>query len=413
MHPLLEHLDDDDAESALRDALVAGGGPLRRTLDDGRIEVTFVWMGSAPAVALQCGLAHHDGRSQPMTPNATGTVWTHAVTTTSDALVSYRFVVDDPFLREAFATDTEWQRLMLEAQTRSFADPFNPDRIAPLAVLFGLPVPPEQHESVLALDEAPSRRWFAAHDAPQGTVERFTLTSAAGVARPISVYVPHGTDAEQRLPLVVLLDGSSWLAIAELPRALDGAIASGDLPPAVVAFVHEADGSTGFADRTVELSCNTVHARLLATEVIPAVRDRAPVDPSAAATVLGGASLGGLQSTYTAMEHPDVVGNVLSISGSYWYGTERDGAPEWLTRRLAVEPRRPLRIYQQIGNLEDGPLSVSPGVSHLVANRHFRDVALAKGLDLDYEELTTAHDIAAFRVAAIRGLATLLPGARS
>jgi hypothetical protein len=48
-------------------------------------------------------------------------------------------------------------------------------------------------------------------------------------------------------------------------------------------------------------------------------------------------------------------------------------------------------------------------VSHLVANRHFRDVAVAKGHHVIYDELSTAHDIAAFRVAALRGLAALLP----
>jgi enterochelin esterase family protein len=125
--------------------------------------------------------------------------------------------------------------------------------------------------------------------------------------------------------------------------------------------------------------------------------------------VLGGASLGGLASTYAALEH-DAIGNVLSVSGSFWYGTERDGLPEWLTRRLAIEPRRDLRIYQQIGRLEDQPLALSPGVSHLVANRHFRDVAIAKGYELHYDELDTAHDICAFREAIVRGLTALLGG---
>ena len=59
----------------------------------------FAWIGDAPSVALQCGLAAHDGRSVPMTPHAGNTVWTHVLTTTDDALVSYRYVIDDPFLR--------------------------------------------------------------------------------------------------------------------------------------------------------------------------------------------------------------------------------------------------------------------------------------------------------------------------
>jgi enterochelin esterase family protein len=125
--------------------------------------------------------------------------------------------------------------------------------------------------------------------------------------------------------------------------------------------------------------------------------------------VLGGASLGGLQSTFTAMEHPDVVHNVLSVSGSFWYGPDLPDQPEWLTSRIGAEPVLPLRLYQQIGRLEDGPLSFAPGVTHLGANRRFRDAALARGYDLQYDELGTAHDVCAFRVATLRGLQHLLP----
>lgn len=67
-------------------------------------------------------------------------------------------------------------------------------------------------------------------------------------------------------------------------------------------------------------------------------------------------------------------------------------------------------MYQQIGSWEDRPFDQSPGVSHLVANRHFCDVARARGYSLVYDEMSTAHDVAAFRIAMMRGLSTLLPG---
>jgi hypothetical protein len=37
-------------------------------------------------------------------------------------------------------------------------------------------------------------------------------------------------------------------------------------------------------------------------------------------------------------------------------------------------------------------------------------VARARGYRLVYDEMSTAHDVAAFRIAMMRGLATLLPG---
>ena len=409
MHPLLDAVAAGApyAVDTLRTALVSTGGPLRTPTAGGDIRLTFVWIGTAPSVSLQCGLVDH-GRSTPLQRVGDSDVYALEVDAPGDTLVSYRFVVDDPFLREAPTNDAAWQRLMLEAQQRAFADQHNPQRIAPLAVLFGLQVPDEQFESVLSLRGAPVAPWFAAHDAPQGTLRSFDHTSAAmDDTRTVTVWTP--ASGGEALPLVVLLDGESYLQIAQLPRALDLAVQRGDIPPCIVTLVPGAHSSTGFADRTRELSCNPAHAAMLADEIIPALRRQFAVDASPAATVLGGASLGGLQSTFTAMEHPDVVGNVLSVSGSFWYGPDMPAHPEWLTARIQAEPVLPMRLYQQIGRLEDGPLPMDLRFTHLDANRRFHDAAVARGYDVHYEELGTAHDICAFRVATVRGLQHLLP----
>ncbi|MEI8237796.1 MAG: alpha/beta hydrolase-fold protein [Actinomycetota bacterium] len=422
MHPLLDDVarthGDLTTVTALRRALQQHRGPLVSPLDDGTVTVTFVWFAdTAPdaagsTVSLQCGLADHSGRAVAMTHLDATPVWIHEVVCTPDAIVSYRFVVDDPFAGAANLGDREFQQLMLAAQARSFADPFNPRRIAPLAVLFGLPVPDTQFESVLQLADAPEAAWFEPHDAPAGRLESFDLTSTAlGNTRTITVHTPAGRSAPHPLPVAILLDGSSFLQIAQLPRALDMAVHHGHLAPCHVAFVSEPHGGGGFANRTVELSCNPRHAQMLVHELLPQLRHRFDIASSPDDVVLGGASLGGLASTYTALEHAPAIGNVLSISGSYWFGAERDGQPEWLTRRFAEGPTHTFRIHQQIGNLEDSPLALSPGVSHLVANRHFRDVAVAKGHRVQYIEDTTAHDVVAFRLAAMRGLIDLLPGA--
>lgn len=408
MHPSLQDLHDGRIElAALHAALHAAHGPLRAVRADGMVDVTFVWIGEAPSVSLQCGLVR-GGASVLMERLLHHPVWSITLTAAPDTLVSYRFVVDDPFAGARDLDEAGWQRLMLVAQQRSFADPANPHRIAPLAVLFGLPVPPEQYESVLALDTAPTAPWFEPHEAPTGRLHHFEHTSSAlGDRRTITVWTPPVVRADH--PLVVLLDGTSFLQLAELPRALDAAVARGDVRPPIVAFVHEAHGSTGLADRTRELSCNPAHAAMLTDELVPELRRRFPVSAEAADTVLGGASLGGLASAFTATGRPDVVGNVLSVSGSFWFGLERDGRDQWLTRRLQAEPVPGLRWYQQIGRLEDGPLAVAPDVTHLQANRHLHQLLVAQGVDVTYDELGTAHDVCAFRIAVLRGLCALLP----
>lgn len=409
MHPLLLEVERTEgaapALDALRSGLAQARGPLREAAAAGTTAVTFVWIGEAPQVSLQCGLVDH-GNSSAMRRMPGTDVWTLEAVAPDDTLVSYRYVVDDPFLGAGQLDDAGWQRLMLAAQERSFADPHNPDRLPPLASLFGVAVVEEQWESVLALPAAPDSRWFTSPEAAAGSFERFEHVSATlGDTRDITVHITPGPAVPR--PLVVLLDGPSWLAIADLPRAIEAAVRAGEIEAPIVAYVHEAHGSSGLVDRVRELSCNRQHARMVADELIPFLHSRYRV-AGAHRTVLGGASLGGLASMFTAMEHPHVVQNVLSISGSFWYGLERDGRPEWLTRQLAERPTTPRRVYQQIGRLEDGPLSLSPGVSHLDANRNFRDAATTMGIDLTYEEMGTAHDIAAFRIAAMRGLLTLL-----
>lgn len=408
MHPLLHSvLQGHTGVDALGTALRLAGGPLRTDRGDDSVALTFVWLGDAPAVSLQCGLVP-GGASIELDRLGDLPVWSAELVAPRDTLVSYRLVIDDPFLGAHDLDDDGWQRLMLVAQQRSFADPHNPERIAPLAVLFGLPVPPEQYESVLALDHAPSAPWFQPHDAPPGSLHRFEHTSAAlGDRRAITVWTPPVPATEH--PLVLLLDGTSFLQLAELPHALDLAVARGDMRPPIVAFVHEAEGSAGLADRTRELSCNPAHASMLVDELLPELRRRFPVSTEPADTVLGGASLGGLASAFTATGRPDVVGNVLSVSGSFWFGLERDGRDQWLTRQLQIEPVRGLRWYQQIGRLEDGPLAVAPDVTHLQANRNLHELLVTQGVDVTYDELGTAHDVCAFRVAVLRGLCALLP----
>ena len=407
MHPLLHDLAAGTVGvDHLRTALEVSGGPLREFTTDGTVRLTFVWIGDAPSVSLQCGLAR-PATSVAMTRLAVSDVWWTTLTADTDTMVSYRFVIDDPFADAGPLDERRWQALMLLAQQRSFADPCNHHRIPPLAALFGLEVTPEQHESVLALHDAPAATWFEPHDAPAGSLHRFTLTSAAmGSARDITVWTPSHPGTNH--PLVVLLDGTSFLHLGGIDRAVDLAVARGEVRAPVVAFVHEAHDTTGLDERTRELSCNPAHATMLTDELIPELRRRFPVAGGPADTVLGGASLGGLASAFAACERPDVVGNVLSVSGSFWYGVERDGATEWLTRLLRERPVPGLRWYQQIGRYEDAPLDAAPGVTHLEANRRLHALLVAQGVDVTYEELGTAHDVCAFRLAVMHGLRALL-----
>jgi enterochelin esterase-like enzyme len=71
------------------------------------------------------------------------------------------------------------------------------------------------------------------------------------------------------------------------------------------------------------------------------------------------------------MKHPEIFGNVLAQSGSFWWKPEQEDEYEWLTRQFVASPRLPIRFHLQIGLLEN--LSTAR-TTMLVASRHLRDV---------------------------------------
>jgi enterochelin esterase-like enzyme len=100
-------------------------------------------------------------------------------------------------------------------------------------------------------------------------------------------------------------------------------------------------------------------------------------------------------ASYLALRHPELFGNVIAQSASYWWapqGTEG----EWLAREVAAMPRVPVRFYMEVGLYEvdrrngDAPAQLTP-------NRHFRDVLRAKGYDVQYREFSGGHDYFSWR----------------
>jgi enterochelin esterase family protein len=395
--------------------------------DDRNVLVTFVWIGSDLPVTLRSQL--FAGRVSRKLTRVEGTdVWYTSGVIRSDMSTIYQYVVDDPLEGFDFSRAREdyekSMRLFAEAARRSFADPFNPDRQFPTAALFGgegQAPPREQWMSVLTLPGAEPVSWWVRSSAPRGTVESHTFRSTAlDNERTVSAYTPpaysHGTTS---LPVLVLLDGVAWLEVESVPAMLDNLIAAGAIPPVVAAFVH----NPGTFSRMVEMACHSPMTVMLAEELLPWLAERYRIRRDASGTILGGASYGGLASCFAAFERPDVFGNVLSLSGSHWWGKAmvdangyrfgRDDESAWLTRQFAAAERKPIRFWVDVGVLEDKPAGADGEISQIQANRFFRTVLLAKGYDVAYLEAPGGHDPANWRRTLPKGLVYLLGGTGS
>jgi len=124
--------------------------------------------------------------------------------------------------------------------------------------------------------------------------------------------------------------------------------------------------------------------------------------------VVGGASFGGLAAACVAMKHPEIFGNVLAQSGSFWWKPENDDEYEWLTRQFVAGAKLPIRFYLQIGQLENLSVARPDSPTNLIASRHLRDVLQAKSYEVQLQEINGGHDFFNWQAALPDGLTALL-----
>src|SRR5215510_1387829 len=258
--------------------------------------------------------------------------------------------------------------------------------------------------SALELPSAEPQVWNVTQPkVPTGRVQRDKFISKLlGNERPIWIYTPHGYSADQKpYGLLVLSDGGVYVNGAHVATTLDNLIAARVIPPLVGVMVDN-------PDRFSELSCNSKYADFLAQEIVPWSRANYHATARPEQTIIGGASLGGLQAAFVGLKHPEVFGNVLSQSGSFQWKPDGEKESEWLSRQFAASPRLPLRFSIEAGLLEgnwwwrslvpqspNGPTAIDPTL--LATNQNLRDTLQSKGYWVHYTEFNGNHGMLNWR----------------
>jgi enterochelin esterase family protein len=343
--------------------------------------VTFVWRGSEEArnVVVTNGVALGSGGLDPLNSLMTriddSDVWYRSYAVRNDGSFTYKLSENDPL---TLFTDPS------RMTSNSVDDPLNGNRL------------PIIGQTYVKLPDAPTRAWVnsAAPD-NSGEESRMELNG-----RMLRVYTPAGFNASGgRYPLLFTMAGGFYADMIELKTTLDHSIAAGTIPPLVAVVVS----STG-----EELECSSEFSRYLAEDLVPWVRTKYHATADPRHIVIAGASAGGLASSCAAVSHPDVFGNVLSQSGSYWwnlrYGSREEGDDlsdaEWLTSHIESIDRVSVEFYVEAGLMEfDGILGT---------NRRFRNALIGKGYTVEYREFNGNHSYLSWRESFGDGLAVLL-----
>jgi enterochelin esterase family protein len=349
--------------------------------------VSFVLRSPGPYVAMAGG---PDFREKPLVRIPDSDVWFLTARMPADARFDYVFLTADgppdyflPFQKEPGPNPRTVKQL---------PDPNNP------ATHFDL--------SRAELPGAPPQPWIVAKpEVAKGKITVLKLDSALlKESRRVGVYTPPGFDAKQRYPLLIVFDGEVYgldaNALVPVATILDNLIAARKIPPIVAALV----ANQGTRDR--DLPGSEAFSAFVAKELVPRLRADYRAGMTPADTIVTGSSFGGLCSTFTAFHHSDVIGNVLSQSGSYQFVRGSIGADisrsvegGWLIRDIAAAPKRPIRFYLDAGLFEENLLT---------SNRHLRDVLVAKGYPVTYAEFSGGHDYGMWRGTISDGLIALL-----
>ena len=347
---------------------------------------------------------------------ANSDVWYLTVKLPSGARFVYQLSPNDPLTFEG-------PRAAQRGATRQ-ADPLNKN---PLSAC-----PPDTSkfdcDSVAELPGAAPQPWLVVKPGvAEGRVEKQTIKSAIQkIDRPVSVYTPANYKADgPPNALLILFDGEDLSDDGQYRvTTLNNLIAAFRIPPTVAVFVDNIPRR-----RLVDLVASDEFADFMAKELVPWIRSHYNVTKDPKQTVITGYSAGGLASAYVALRHPEVFGNVLSQSGAFWWSFEhnggicgsrcpdsggrggdgsRDATTEGniMVKQFLASPKLPLRFYLAVGTFEYD--RNGGGGEILEGTRHLRDVLLAKGYQVHYQEFVSGHDGLSWRGGLADGLINLL-----
>jgi len=301
-----------------------------------------------------------------------------------------------------------------------FSDPFNSKLYQFEADGFQLPL--NEFES----PDAPPQPWYGERtNIDHGKVEKFTSHSEVlNKKRQILVYTPPNYSKKHSpYHYLLLFDGIIFEEIAKTSSTLDNLIADDKIPP-VVAVMVENFLPISISQRAAELPPNPKFMNYIIAELVPWIRENYNITTNPSQSIIAGASYGGIASSFIAFSHPEIFGNVLSMSGAYswypgaefwvqqikdldniehWWMKQDEKEPEWLVRQFAQSEKLPLKIYLDVGVLEE-----TSDVNLFISNRNFRTTLQAKGYPFHYVEFLGGHDMVCWRGSIADGLIYLI-----
>ncbi len=360
--------------------------------------VTFIWQGTATTQHVSVQIAV-DGTGQDeheMTRLLQTDLWFATFCLRNDYRGAYKFIVSNaPDPEQTIETHDRLNE-------KTFIEPKDEERPDHLE---------DDIDSVVELPDAARYHWTTPlPKSERGDVKKHLFSShILSNERRIWVYTPpEYVTSGDPYHLLIVLDGRFFTFAIGVPTILDNLIIGEQIPP-FVAIMVDNPGDTwrrSMETREKEMACYPPFSHFLAEELVAWIRKNYHVTQDSRKTFVAGGSFGALAAAFSTLQHPNTFGNLIALSGSFWWKPQDEEEWEWLTQLFAQNPLMPLRIYLEVGLLESKPTqSGFPG--QVLANRHLRTVLQAKGYEVHYDEQMHGHDSMTWQGTFAKGIKSL------
>lgn len=220
--------------------------------------------------------------------------------------------------------------------------------------------------------------------------------------RNIYVYLPPDYDKNRKeaYPVIYLFDAYIYLNRVEVPNILDNLVTEKKIEPMIAVLF-----GTFRSTRGITLPLNSEFRNEFVSEFLPFIRNNYNTSLKPENSIIGGISYGGLAAAYFAFYHPDIFGQVLSQSGSFWRGLnlqDQQGKSireDWLIEKYLSGDKKNLKLYLDWGLQENNVLG---------SNRRMVRALSTKNYEYKFTEFNGWHDWSNSRKTFPQGLMYLL-----